>query len=126
MDAIRLGPHGRGLVKQAVANVETTKLQLTAAQLSVISDVAQAYVNLETADQKVTAASSEVYNAKEALRLAEGRYRSGVGVFLDVLDSQAALLTANTNLVNAQSGVNVARVALTHAIGEPVEAKVGT
>ena len=52
------------------------------------------------------------------MRLAQGRYSSGVGVFLDVLDSQAALLVANTNAVNAQSAVNIATVALSHSLGQ--------
>ena len=56
------------------------------------------------------------------MRLAEGRYRAGVGTFIDVTDAQAALLTAQTNRVNAQSAVDQARAALAHAIGAPLPA----
>lgn len=51
---------------------------------------------------RVTAAEAQVTNAQEALRLVEGRYRAGIGVFLDVLDAQTDLDLANTNRVNAQ------------------------
>jgi outer membrane protein TolC len=56
-------------------------------------------------------------NAEEAARLAEGRYSSGLGTFLDVLDAQNAVLTAKTNLVNAQSALSVANVGLRYATG---------
>jgi outer membrane protein TolC len=78
--------------------------------------VTSAYLNLKTAEQRVTTAEAEVANAQESLRLAQGRYRAGLGVFLDVIDTQAALLTAETNQANAQLAVDQARAALAHAI----------
>ena len=80
-------------------------------------DVSQAYLNLKTAEQRIATADAEVANAKESLRLLEGRYQSGLGTLLDVLDAQTALLTATTNRVNNQSLVDQARAAMVHAIG---------
>jgi outer membrane protein len=109
-----------GRVKEASGNLATAQAQLTSAQLSVTSDVSQAYLNLRTAEQRVTTADAEVANAEESVRLAEGRYRSGVGTFIDVTDAQSALLTAQTNRVNAQSAVEQARAALARAVGAAV------
>lgn len=109
-----------GMVKEAQGNLQTAEAQLCAQTLIVISDVSQAYVNVQAAQQKVQTAEAEVVNAREALRLAEGRYRAGAGVFLDVLDAQSALVSANTNLVNAQTGVNQAIVTLAHAVGQGI------
>jgi outer membrane protein len=109
-----------GRVREARANRETAQAQLTGTQLAVTSDVSQAYINLRTAEQRVTTADAEVANAQESVRLADGRYRAGVGTFIDVTDAQAALLTAQTNRVNAQSAVDQARAALAHAIGAPL------
>ena len=106
----------KGHVMQAQANAQIAQAQLNATRLSVVSDVSQAYLNLKTAEQRVVTAQAEVFNAQEGVRLAEGRYRTGIGVFLDVLDAQTALTTAQTNLVNAQASVNEARAALAHAI----------
>lgn len=109
-----------GRVREARANRLTAQSQLTGTQLTVTSDVSQAYLNLRTAEQRVATADAEVANAEESVRLAAGRYRAGVGTFIDVTDAQAALLTAQTNRVNAQSAVDQARAAVAHAIGAPL------
>ena len=77
-----------GRVNQAKANSVASQAQLLATEQSVTSDVSQAYVNEKTAEERVVTAKAEVINAQEALRLAQGRYSAGLGVFLDVLDAQ--------------------------------------
>lgn len=114
----------KGRVEEACGNYLAAQAQLDSARLAVTSDVSQAYLNLKTAEQRAATAEAEVANATEAVRLTEGRYKSGLGTFLDVLDAQTALVTADTNRVNAQSAVNQARAALAHAIGEPCAPKV--
>lgn len=111
----------RGKVTEAQANLETAQANLQSTNLTVISDVSQAYLNEKTAEQRLVTANSEVTNAQEGVRLAQGRYNAGFGIFLDVLDAQTALVTAQTNQVNAQSSVNQARAALAHALNsDPV------
>ncbi|HLV80034.1 MAG TPA: TolC family protein [Chthonomonadaceae bacterium] len=109
-----------GRVKQAQADVTIAQAQLASQQQAVTSDVSQSYLNLQTAGQRVTTAQAEVANAQESVRLMTGRYRAGIGTFLDVITSQAALVTAQTDLVNAQSAVDQARAAMAHAIGAPL------
>lgn len=106
-----------GRVREAAANVESAEAQLDSTRLAVISEVSQAYLNLKTAEQRVITADAGVANAEEAVRLTEGRYRGGIGMFIDVLDAQTALVTARTNRVNAVSAVNTARAALVRAVG---------
>lgn len=103
-------------VKEAEANRDIAKAQFDAAMLTVQSDVSQAYLNERTAELRLTTADAEVANAQEAVRLAQGRYNAGLGTFLDVLDAQAALVTAQTNRVNTQSAINQSRAALAHAV----------
>ncbi len=109
-----------GKVKEAQGFIDAAKAALRSAELAVTSDVAQAYLTLKTAEQRVTTAAAEVANAQETVRLAEGRYRAGVGTFIDVTDAQSALVTARTNQVNAVSAVDQARAALARAIGAGV------
>ena len=109
-----------GRVKEAQAGVLSARAQLFGAEELVTSDVSQAYLNLRTAEQRITTADAEVANAQESLRLAEGRYRAGIGTFIDVIDAQAALLTAQNNRINAQSAIDQARAAINHALGVPL------
>lgn len=113
-----------GKVKEAQAAVDSARAALMSTQLSVTSDVAQAYLNLRTAEQHVSTADAEESNASEGVRLAEGRYRSGVGAFIEVTDAQAALLTARTNRVNVLAAVSQARAALARAVGGPIPGAV--
>jgi len=106
-----------GKIKQARGELLTAQANLTSAEQSVSSDVAQAYLNTLLADQRVSTANDEVTNALEAVHLAEGRFRAGIAIFLEVTDAQAALVSARTNLVNARSSMDQARAALSHAIG---------
>jgi outer membrane protein TolC len=112
-----------GRVKEAAADVQSADAQVESVRLSVIADVSQAYLDLKTAEQRVITADAEVANATEAVRLTEGRYRGEIGAFMDVLDAQTALLVAETNRVNSLSTVNLARSALVHAVGGPMNAK---
>jgi outer membrane protein len=107
-----------GKQQEAQAGLDSAAAQREQTRLSVIGDVAQSYLNLKTAEQRLFTATDEVTNAQESLRLAQGRYTAGLGVFLDVLDAQTALLTATTNQVNAQTALQQSRAALTHAIGQ--------
>lgn len=95
------GGFTKGRVQEAEANLVAARAQLDAVRLQVTADVSQAYLDLQTAQQRAVTAQAGVTNAQEAVRLAEGRYRAGLGVFIDVLDAQTALDVANINLVNA-------------------------
>jgi len=106
----------KGKITEAQANRNSAQAQLDMAALTVTSDVSQSYLNVKTAEQRLITTAATVANAQEALRLAQGRYDAGLGTFLDVLDAQAALVTAQTNRVNAQSTMNQARASLAHAL----------
>lgn len=111
------GGFTKGQVQVTQANLDAATAQQEAIRLQVVSDVSQAYLDLQTAEQGAVTAQAEVTNATEALRLAEGRYRAGLGVFIDVLDAQAALDAASINEVNARSATEQARAALERAVG---------
>lgn len=109
-----------GRVREAQANQLSTEAQLVAARQNALSDVAQAFLNLKTAEQRLLTAGAEVMSAQESLRLINGRYKAGLGTFLDVLDAEQATVTAETNQVNAESAVDQARAAMLRAIGAPL------
>ena len=110
----------RGLVKTARANLDAAQAQLLGVQLSVQADVIQSYLNLRAAEQRVSAANSEVFNVEEGVRIATGRYRAGLGQFLDIINAQAFVISARTNLAITQSLVEQNRAALNRAVGAPI------
>lgn len=106
-----------GAVQTAQAVVKSAESDLKTAQLQVRTDVSQAYLAVRGAEQQDEAAKINVVNAKESVRIAEGRYKSGVGLFLDIINAQAALLTAETASESAQAEVYRQRATLQHAAG---------
>jgi outer membrane protein TolC len=106
-----------GRVKEAEANVRSAEASLSRAEQTVASEVAQAYLDLQTAEQQVAVAKAEVANAEESLRVATGRYEAGVAIYIEVLDAQRDLLTAQTNQVNSLRSLSTARAALKRALG---------
>ncbi len=107
----------RGRVDEAKANVTAAQSQLNAIQLSIKADVASAYVNMRNAEGRVAAAQADVTNATQNVNVAEQRYRTGVGQFVDIINAQAFLLTARTNLVTTLALIPQYRAALARAIG---------
>jgi outer membrane protein TolC len=104
-------------VEETQANVRSALANLRQGEQTVGSEVVQAYLDVRTADQKVKAAAAEVANAEEGLGLATGRYQAGVAAYIEVIDAETALITAQTNQVNAVYGLSIARAALARALG---------
>lgn len=111
--------------------VQTSQGQLTAAQaqlqstlLSVQNDVASAYLSYKSAEQRVTIAENEVLNAREGVRIAEGRYRSGLGQFQDITTAQALLLGALTDQTLARNAEDVAENQVRFSTGEALDGMV--
>ena len=109
----------RGKMRESQANSDAARSQLATAKLIVTQDISQSYLSVKTSEQRLVTADAEIANATESVRLAEGRYRSGLGTFIDVLDAQTSLFTAKSNRVNALSAISQARAALRRAIGSP-------
>jgi len=109
-----------GKIKQAKANQAIAASQQLGTRLTVISDVSQAYVLLRNDEQRVVSAKNSVANGNEGLRIAVGRFSSGLGIFLDIITAETALESAESDLTLATMAVDQDRSALSHAIGEPV------
>ena len=112
------GGYRSGAVKAAKGQITTAEANLKTAVLQVRSDVAGAFMALRSSEQRVTIADNEVFNAEETVRVAEGRYSAGVGLFQDVTTAQALLLDAQTDQANARASLDSARTQLRRATGE--------
>ena len=96
--------HGR--VKQARAQLETTKINYDDAVLQVELEVQQSYANLRAAREVIRSQQKNVEQALEALRLANERFGAGAGTQLDVLDARVALTQARTTEIQSRAAYN--------------------
>lgn len=83
------------------------------------AEVQQSIVAVRDANERAQSAAQSVTQAREAFRLANVRYKAGVGTQLDVNDAQTALTQAETNLVNARYDYLGALARLDRAVGTP-------
>jgi outer membrane protein len=108
----------RGRVISAQADVETQKQTLIQQSQTVVSDIANAYLNIKSSEERITTSQAEVTNATEGLRIAEGQFKAGVATFVTVTDAEANLSLARTDLLTAQASLQLARSAMEHALGK--------
>lgn len=92
---------------------------LLKARESIELEIRQDYLNILSAREQIRATEAAVEQAEEAYKIATVRYRSGVGINLDVLDAQLALNKARTNHITALYNYNVGLATLENAMGIP-------
>jgi outer membrane protein TolC len=85
---------------------------------SIETSLTQWYLQILEAEKSIQAAKDEVNAASESSRLAEARYKAGVGVQLDVLESQSRLASARRSLVESIVRLNEGHIRLLEALGE--------
>ena len=112
------GAKRKGKVKQAISQLEQSKIDRESLRLSIEVEVRQAMSEFQEAVELVQAAGKAVEQAEEALRLADSRYSAGAINQLDVLETRVALTESRTNRLEANYRHIVAVANLKRAIGE--------
>lgn len=107
----------RAQVRAAEAMVDQLSAQFDIERLQVRLDLEQARLAVRAAKASLVAQQDAVVNARERLRLAEGRYEAGVGSGIELSDAQVALTTAEAQQVQADGQLATARSQLLHALG---------
>ncbi len=108
-----------GQVHSAQANYDYVDAQLEAEKLQVRFQVQQAVLSVRAAKAQIDAANEALVNAREQLRLAEGRYQQGVGSIIELGDAQIAATAAAAQVVQADFNLSTARAQLLSALGRP-------
>lgn len=106
-----------GRLHQAESQVHTADLGYQEAEHDIDLQVEQAYLNLQAARSGVEAAQRLVSFAEENRRLAEERYRAGVGTAIELADAQLNATSAQQNLVKALADQQIALVDARYAAG---------
>jgi len=111
----------RAKVRAARDAVEKANQQDRQVKDGIQLDVRQAYLSLRNAEKRISTTQVAVDEAVEDYKIAQVRYSAGVGINLDVVDAESALLTARTNTVQALYDYNTSKAQLDKAMGIAVD-----
>jgi outer membrane protein len=113
-----------GLGLQQVAGIQVAKSQARQVNLEfakelnkIYGEVRDTYLSSITAENLIVETTDAVRYSQEALRIAEIRFKEGVGTYVDVLIAQRNYIAALTNKAHAIIDYNLAQATLLHAIG---------
>lgn len=106
-----------GRVAEAQAGVQQAQLAVEQLQNGIDLQVRQAYLNVTQAQARVAAAHQLVTLSDENLRLAQIRYRGGVGTALELQDAELRDRSARQELTGAQAALRQGVVQLRFAAG---------
>jgi outer membrane protein len=111
------GLQTRGLEREASATLVSLRAQRDALRLQVRVEVEQARLGVRAARAALGAAEESLENSRLRLRLAEGRYQTGVGNIIELGDAQVALTSSAAQKVQAEFSLASARAQLLKALG---------
>jgi outer membrane protein len=107
-------------VQEATASRNDARYRLRQQELQLTADVTSAYRNLTTAYQTVRLQEQNAQTAREALALAQERFRVGANTFVDVTQARSDYERAETDRINAIYEFHKAFAALEGAVGRPL------
>ncbi|EAU64436.1 outer membrane efflux protein, putative [Stigmatella aurantiaca DW4/3-1] len=107
----------RAQVREAEAVAEQLSAQIDQERMQVRVDLEQARLAVRAAKALLSAQLDAVVNARDQLRLAEGRYAEGVGNGIEIGDAQVALTSAEAQQVQTDGQLATARAQLLYALG---------
>jgi multidrug efflux system outer membrane protein len=118
----------RAAVEVAQAQRDQSDSALRLAVLTALQDVENALVNLAKERVRTGKLSSAAGSYREATRLSRSLYQSGSASFLDVLDAERSLYSAEDTLLQSRVAATSNFVALNKALGggwdKPVEVEL--
>jgi len=104
-------------IRQARLNLAMAQEEWEQAVRDVALVVKQAYLNVTEAEERIQVTEESLALAEEERRLAQERYRLGASLLLELIDSQAAYSTAQTNHISALYDYQLAIAQLENAVG---------
>ncbi len=107
-------------VEQAEVDRANARYNERARELQLTADVTSAYLTLTTSVRTVELQEQNASAARQALALAEERYRVGAATFLEVTDARAAYERAENDRISAVYDFHKAFAALESAVGRPL------
>lgn len=103
---------------QAEAQLSQAEQGLSQLKDGITLEVTQSYLAVNQAKERAAVAQQGVQQAEENYRVTNERYKKGLNVNSDLLDSEVALLTAKLNYTQSLVDYELAAARLTKSIGE--------
>jgi outer membrane protein TolC len=112
----------KGQTEVAEAALAQRQAELEDLKGRVESEVRNAYLDLQAAASQVEVARKNIQVTTQNLDLTRQKFDAGVSDNVEVVQSQEALSTANTDYINSVFAHNLAKLSLARAIGRASEA----
>jgi outer membrane protein len=113
----------RANLREAEASLQSAQFRLQQAERDAYAEVESAVLSIREASERLEASKIAVAAAQRNFDAAQESLREGVGTIVEVLTAQLALVTAETNLVQATYDAAVAELQLRVATGERLPAE---
>ncbi len=107
----------RGDAKIADAQLQQARAQLNNLEGQIRADVKDAILDIQSSEQLVSVAKSNVGLASEALEEAQERFQAGISDNLAVSQAQSSVAQANNRYVSSLYQLNVSKLSLARAVG---------
>ncbi|MBV9880318.1 MAG: TolC family protein [Gemmatirosa sp.] len=107
-------------IQTAIATRNDAEYRRRSQDLQLTADVTSAYLTLQAARQTVALQEKNSATAREALSLAQERYRVGANTFIEVSQARDDYARAQTDYVNAIYDFHRSFAALENAVGRPL------
>jgi outer membrane protein len=107
-----------GNMNEQKANLVALGAQRDQLQQQILVDLQQARLQVLSTRSGLDSANQAVVNARELLRLAEGRYTTGVGSYIELGDAQVSYTNAQVQQIQALFNLNNARATLLAKLGK--------
>lgn len=107
----------RGDIAVADAQLQKSRDRLENLRGQIDQDVRTALLNIQSAQDQVTVAQSNIALAQQALTQARDRFAAGVTNTVEVVQAEEAVASANENYISALYAYNYAKISLARALG---------
>jgi len=107
-------------IQQALAARNDAEYRVRGTELQLTADVTSAYLTLQSQRRTVALQEQNAATAREALALAQERYRVGANTFIEVSQARDDYARAQTDYVNAIYDFHRSFATLENAVGRPL------
>jgi outer membrane protein len=109
----------RAKVREANANLESTREEQRKLRLALDLEVEQARLNLQAATERLKVTDQAVAQASESAGLTRARFEQGAALSTHLIDSETALVAARVRRAEAEADQQISLAALRKALGLP-------